>query len=546
MVQVRDIHLSGFMRFDEPQALTLPPLGLVLLTGINGAGKSTFMEAVSYALWGKTLRGADPRQTGVQGQAGVVTHFDMSVFRHWDKTHQNRLAVSIVGNAPQDWVFDTVSKAQDHITGTVGEWDSWRRSCAFSSVDDLSFATATDAERKRLLESLLGLSRFDKALDLARADYKRASQAFRDAMAKGNAQIAQRTEAKRALESLRTVVGQSAPTTDLASLRARLATLESLTATRTRNLADEEASAGAAMKAHQEWSGRLSGLERDLRACGQDSCPTCRQKWPDANDREVRKMGLLHDLEQLKAEEPSPDYSRWEAAKKAVQDNRDAIVQLKAELTQAEKADTAYRQAQALVKDAELRVMDMDDLVDVLNFDMLEAQREEAILYAVDCVLGTKGARAHMLTNALETLQGIANGWLEKIARVDAPLTLKLSPYTDKKSGGTSDSISMEVVGAGGGRGYKGASGGERRRIDVAIMLALAEIAQDATNMRSTMFFDEVFDSLDQPGVEAVANALDELAQQRCVVVMSHSPELIASLVPDIRVHVADGVVTVG
>ena len=58
-MNVHEIRLTGFMSHDDT-AVALPDRGLVVLTGDNGAGKSSLIEAVAVALWGKTLRGTDP------------------------------------------------------------------------------------------------------------------------------------------------------------------------------------------------------------------------------------------------------------------------------------------------------------------------------------------------------------------------------------------------------------------------------------------------------------------------------------------------------
>jgi len=148
-----------------------------------------------------------------------------------------------------------------------------------------------------------------------------------------------------------------------------------------------------------------------------------------------------------------------------------------------------------------------------------------AVLESVEKVLGLKGVRAHVLGKALSGIEASANAWLARIA--GDGLRLKLKPYSEKKSGELSDAIGLEVEGAGGGYGYKATSGGERRRLDIALLFALAEVAGAASGRApGTIFCDEMFDALDAGGVDAVCSALEKLAESRAVVVISHSPEL--------------------
>lgn len=522
--------------------LPLPPVGLVLVTGVNGAGKSTIAEAVSYAGWGKTLRGTDPRREGTPGHVFLETGFGAEITRSWKEGMRNTLDVAMQGYVPT--VFDTPTKAQEHVAGVLGEWDTWRRSCAFSSRDDLSFATATDAERKRLLESLLGLTRFDRALDACRGDLRVVNGAAEQARLEMIRASSARETAVQSLAALEAAVVGYAPTENLEALRLRLQIVRDGLPGRIEAMQQEQRVSDATVAARATWESRVREMERAIRELvTSDNCTMCGQPWPNKGEQDRKRFGLEFDLEQFKLNPPpGPDKAKFRLVEEALRDSRNAITTLELQLRQVEAAERRHKEAQGLVANAKLQIMDLEDVETTARIGVDTYGTTVRHLAVTDTVLGTRGARAHMLSDALVGLEAVSNLWLERIARVDAPLRLRLSPYTEKKTGGTSDAISMEVDGAGGGRGYKGASGGERRRIDVAIMLALAEVAQQADHrVCPTMFFDEVFDSLDPPGVEAVSSALDQLAQDRCVVVMSHSADVINTFVADLHLHVTGG-----
>ncbi len=165
---VERIGMERFMSYTELTHVDLPSEGIVLVTGDNGAGKSSLIEAVSVALWGKTLRGTAPWHDGVQGAVEVSLCDGRVVMRA--RTAKGKNEVKFRERDLTMREFDTATKAQAALDPIVGSHDVWKRTCVFSSQDAAHFTLATDAERKRLLEKLLGLERFDAALVACRRD----------------------------------------------------------------------------------------------------------------------------------------------------------------------------------------------------------------------------------------------------------------------------------------------------------------------------------------------------------------------------------------
>jgi DNA repair exonuclease SbcCD ATPase subunit len=77
--------------------------------------------------------------------------------------------------------------------------------------------------------------------------------------------------------------------------------------------------------------------------------------------------------------------------------------------------------------------------------------------------------------------------------------------------------------------GYAKRSGGERKRIDLALFFALVQLSQARSAHRSRyIFVDEVFDSLDEAGQRAVVRWCDWMAQRLgWVLVVTHSQLLV-------------------
>jgi DNA repair exonuclease SbcCD ATPase subunit len=520
----------------EDVEVPLPDSGVVVVTGDNGSGKSTLVEAVSVALWGKTMRGADWH--GDEGDPSVEVELsDVRVSR------ARRGGKSVVEWGPLDGEavrHSTATKAQAELAARVGPMESWRRTSVFSSQDVMSFSIATDAERKRLVEEMLCLGPLDGAHAQCRKDLSSERKRL-DALSHEVEKRAIRHQgAQRRLDQALEEVGPEPP---------------SVPDEKVSEIADEhEAKSkenGAAVSRSGELRaeartivGEIARLNRELGEARKDVCSECGRPLPEG-DR-AKKIESLEG-----------DVARAEDALRGIADERDTLAARIAAFSRSanelarllqETKETKREHARwaerarsraGLVKavEEELRVegaamLDAEDEMD-------EVREAVAELEVAERVLGLRGVRVAVLGRTLSGLEAVANAWL---SRLMPGARLVITSDARLKGGGSSGKIGLEVRGLGHGGDYRACSGGERRRVDVSLLLALAEVQAGARGAGlPTLFLDEVLDTLDQDGVAAVVGALDELSRRRCVVVITHSQDLAEEIGAAMRVAFVGG-----
>lgn len=545
VINVEELHLENFM-CHKLSIAKFPASGLVLVTGENGHGKSTIAEAISFGIWGKTLRGTTPwLKEAKSGSVQVVTDLVEAYRRRNGRT--TALAWNPVGEAPEE--YESATKAQDALGAYIGSFDIWRRSHVFSSQDAAHFTLATDKERKRLLETILGLDRFEPALQACRADLKIAVLAETQATRTVERLEIELSSKAEQISSLEEQIISLESVSNLDKLECRLEPIDGfLTKARTEKKALEKQYSDN-LNQLTEMTYKLRTAEDMLQRVSVSKCPTCTQPIPkglresvkaDVEVHRSKRFSIKAGLEETNSSLQT-EIGELEHELEVLGTKRS---DLKAEIAQAKKIVQLKEQQleirKALEHDFNRITASLDNEREAVNV----ANNRVIVLSAAEQVLGLKGVRAQVLGKALSGIEDIANMWLSRIANED--FKLRLQTYKENDKGDISDSISLEVIGAGGGLGYKAASGGERRRIDIALLLALGEVSAAANGTSpGTQIYDDVFDALDFDGISKLSEVLKELSEDRCVVVLSPPREdILDCLRPDITWTVSNGAIS--
>ena len=173
-------------RVEEELDFEKPPLddaSLVAITGPTGAGKTTILDAICVALYGKT-----PRLTGsgTQNPRSLISHGEKECFAEvhfvanntryiatWSGKHKTSPKGSLINADTEELITDKLSgkgkslgaserTISDEITSILGlDFDGFKRSVMLAQGEFAAFLRASDEERRKILEATAGIHIYD-------------------------------------------------------------------------------------------------------------------------------------------------------------------------------------------------------------------------------------------------------------------------------------------------------------------------------------------------------------------------------------------------
>ncbi len=178
--------LHNFLCYRDAVTLDLRDVRVACISGENGAGKSSLLDAITWALWGKA-RTATERDLMSLGatEMGVDFHFllghqEYRVLRRRRRRgkspDQAQIEVQIRdvtpdGDSPWRPISgDTLAQTQRLLSAAIGmEYDTFINSAFILQGRADEFTTKGPADRKQVLADILGLGRYDGLEERARA-----------------------------------------------------------------------------------------------------------------------------------------------------------------------------------------------------------------------------------------------------------------------------------------------------------------------------------------------------------------------------------------
>ncbi len=185
--------LQNFLSYGEQaQALDFTRFHIACLSGANGHGKSALLDAITWSLWGQARKGRHDRKPdegllrlGAQ-QMRVeftfdldgVTHRVLRSFRRRPSSNITELELQVLDSTTDTYrplsEAGAVGATQSHIDRLLSmDYDTFINSAFLLQGQANAFTNKGSRERKQLLTRILGLTRYDRLQDAARARQQR-------------------------------------------------------------------------------------------------------------------------------------------------------------------------------------------------------------------------------------------------------------------------------------------------------------------------------------------------------------------------------------
>lgn len=331
---------------------------------------------------------------------------------------------------------------------------------------------------------------------------------------------------------------------------------------------------------------RIEQLHQDIKTLDDivgKPCPTCKQTLhPDAAEHCMIEWGnsadILSTFETVKLAKLRAGIEKLEKKKLAEIQSKESTLDDKWAITQAQiettketlnKSEEAFHLARELEQQASSIQKEIDSLsTDATFYDPLiqeaqenikncQAEKEKieaeicnvekahALLAYWDHGFSNAGLKSYIFDCVLPFLNERVMYYANILSGGD--LEISFSTQTRLKNGSWKEKFQILATNRQGANIYKGNSAGEKRRIDVAVGWALADLAASRSSSAIRLrVLDEPFESIDEVGEDAIIKLLyTVLPKYETILCITHSDHLRNQFPHDIIVEKKRGVSTI-
>lgn len=525
-----------------------------LITGENGAGKSTVLEAICFSLFGKPFRKVNKDQLiNTKNGRGLLTEIEFNVGQ--DEYLIRRGIKPNIFEVYKNGALQNQPGANRDYQSTLetsilkSDYSSFTQIVLVGKATHVSFMKLNSGHRRLFVESILNLAVFstmNKLHTQKLSGLKETLLELRSDLAVAQEKVNLRSShitslereaaesADQEIEKIKSVQGELA--NEIGDLLDKKADLFAQLLELDEEINPLKTKAKGLNTMHGKLSFKTDDITKQIKQIeSQDLCPTCGQDITD-DFKHDKTHSLQGQLSQLKV-------AQSEISEKIVElDNK--IENLEKKNDHNESVQREIAGIEALVRDKKNQISRLEGSMvnsKSSNAEKIQLEKEE-LAHLEKNLVSLQKKRAHsaseleyynLMSNMLKD-----NGIKATIIRRFIPIINHCINSNLARLGFfakfTLDDSFEETIQARGidTLSYNNFSEGEKLRIDMAILLAWREVAKLQNSVSTNLlFFDEIMDaSMDGAGTEALTILLNEMKSTN-IFIISHAPEKIADKV---------------
>ena len=529
---------------NQPNTVLLNKSTTTLIIGKNGEGKSTILDALCFALFGKPFRNINKNQmiNSINGKNALVD-IEFSIGQK-----EYKIVRGIKPNVFEIWLDgemvnqDAASKDYQKILEQQIlrlNYKTFTQVVILGSASFVPFMQLTNAQRREVIEDILDIKIFSTMNQLL----KEKQNATKDEIVRVESELTlakQRVESQNAIiktlstakeESINAILGKIANneetirTTNLlvSSLSTEIAELREKISTRDELDSDIE----KAKHLRSKLSSKIEECEHNKVFFDENHvCPSCTQEITE--DHKVKVLGEIHQRiaeDNKKVKDLESALSKLQTQLQQVTEVTVQIADKTIELSTHNSAITILNRQNAEMRaeietsktdsanineeKQKLKQLAQEALANINRKNELDAEKE---LYDVSGILlRDTGIKTAIIREYLPVMNKLINQYLNQM---DSYIHFEL----DESFNETIKSRFRDEF------TYASFSEGEKMRIDLAILFTWRQIAKLKNSVNTNLLMlDEIFDSsLDVNGTDYFLNLMNTLGEHSSVFVISH------------------------
>jgi DNA repair exonuclease SbcCD ATPase subunit len=559
-VTFKSLSIRNFLSVgDSPVVIDFKD-GINLITGRNldkpdaknGAGKSTIIDALYFALFGTTIRelkkdlivnSINKKNCEVELSIAIENGTETDEYLIKRKINPSKCELYLNG---VDATKSTIANTTDFIQKLVkSSGEVFKNSVIMTINNTTPFLAQDKIEKRKFVENVVNLEVFSSMLKSARDEYNELRRTYetiytrRDTLSQSHELNKQQLSLfegnkQRRVKDLQEKIDSGLA--NIETLKKQLVSIpddfEYLIGDKKKTLKESLATIDLDYKNILEESSNIKAeikqVNTQINAINQksSSCPTCKRLYEndDSEHREAIKKDLKENLDGLSAKESEiktkfePFVEKREDINKKLEKLDSAISDIKSKISNNEKIEDkigytkdtieSYRKDISKIEKESNEVLEktVKDTEIKLSEYKTELETMDKNLNILDCikfVVSEEGVKSYIVKKILAVLNQKMFYYLQKF---EANCICKFNELFEEEI----------VDDRKESKSYFNFSGGERKRIDLACLFAFLDIRRMQGDVSfSTTFYDELLDSsLDDRGVELVLEVLRDRVDQ--------------------------------